>query len=396
MHERWIQARERKESTAVLLWDLSAAFDTLDHNIFLKKLALYGLSPDSVNWFTSYLGGRKQLVQVGGKRSRWRKIPTGSPQGAILSPLIFNIFVADLELWVSEAAALGYADDMSTSVSHVDVGAAIQLLEKDAREVLTFMSSNYLVANPKKTSFMVMPGKASGENMPLWEITIGESKIKESTSEKLLGMRIAQDLTWKEHIEGTGGVCSTLRQRVLVLRRLSYTIPRDSLQQIADGLILSKIRYGLNIYGIVRISNSDPKNKQMKEIQVLLNRLMRILTGSRQADRIPITELLSKTGWLSLNQMIAQSILMEAWKINSGRSPSLEELLPRPRSDSVMITKSQARGDLLVTSGSRIKQNSFSCQAAKIWNKAPIELREARSRGIVKRLIKKFVQGLPE
>ena len=137
-------------------WDLLAAFDTLDHGIFLDKLKVYGFDKNSMEWFKSYLKDRRQFVQIGQERSTMISLKYGSPQGAILSPLIFIIFIGDLELWVSSAIIKAYADDISSYVSDKELGAALKKLESDADKIVRFMSSNYLVVNPSKTGFLII------------------------------------------------------------------------------------------------------------------------------------------------------------------------------------------------------------------------------------------------
>ena len=108
---------EQKMTTGVLMWDLTAAFDTLDHEILLSKLEIYGFSSNTVKWIRSYLTGRSQRVKIGNKLSSLSIIKSGVPQGGNFSPLAFVIYVSDLEDWLEYAISLTYADDTSTSVS---------------------------------------------------------------------------------------------------------------------------------------------------------------------------------------------------------------------------------------------------------------------------------------
>ena len=153
MQQEWSNNTESKETTGILLWDLSAAFDTLDAVLLCKKLEIYGFEEKTVGWFLSFLTNRTQRVKIEDSISNLLTLCSGVPQGGILSPLLFIIFVADLDLWLSYSKISSYADDTKTSVSGRILKAIIRKMESDALMVLKFMASNGLVANPKKQPF---------------------------------------------------------------------------------------------------------------------------------------------------------------------------------------------------------------------------------------------------
>ena len=143
----WAMNTEQNKVTGVLLWDLSAAFDTLDCEGLCRKLALFGVKPRSVSWVQSILTGRSQKVRIGSKVSSTRMVTTGVPQGGVLSPLIFVLFVSDLQDWLTHSTAPTYADDTTTGTSGRNVEETVALMEEDANMVLKYMASNDLVAN---------------------------------------------------------------------------------------------------------------------------------------------------------------------------------------------------------------------------------------------------------
>jgi hypothetical protein len=109
--------KENKQVTGVLLWDLSAAFDTLNHEIMCRKLEIYGFDSNTISWMNSFLTNRIQIVKIGDSTSKLAPLNSGIPQGGVLSPLLYIAYVADLEEWVQFARATTYADDTSTSAS---------------------------------------------------------------------------------------------------------------------------------------------------------------------------------------------------------------------------------------------------------------------------------------
>ena len=136
----WALKSEDGLVTGVLLWDLSAAFDTLDCEGLCQKFAIFGVQLKSVGWVRSFLTGRTQKVRIGSKLSSTQKVSTGVPQGGVLSPLIFVLFVLDLQDWLTHSTAPTYADDTMTGTSSRCVTTMIRNLELDASSVLSYKS----------------------------------------------------------------------------------------------------------------------------------------------------------------------------------------------------------------------------------------------------------------
>ena len=113
----WAENTEKNNLSGILLWDLSAAFDTLDVDIFCEKIVLYGFLPNTVKWFRSFLSGRTQRVKIGANTSAKKSLTSGVPQGGVISPLIFVLYASDLEFWLKWSIAKTYADDTMTRTS---------------------------------------------------------------------------------------------------------------------------------------------------------------------------------------------------------------------------------------------------------------------------------------
>ena len=137
---------------------------------------MHHLDQERVNMedsFKSFLTGRRQCVRIGKAISRPRDIGSGVPQGGILSPIIFTIFGADLEDWTKNSTIFSYADDTSSSSSGKSEEEVKEKLEQDAEEILKFVASNGLVANPSKTTLMLMNAKQEGP----FKVIVGDSSI---------------------------------------------------------------------------------------------------------------------------------------------------------------------------------------------------------------------------
>ena len=124
--------------------------------------------------------------------------------------------------------------------------------------------------------------------------------VHETQQAKLLGLKISNDLCWKAHVKD---VCTELDQRIGVLKRLQYVFSRKNLQMLADGLVMSKIRYGISIYSQTRLLETDPQIGLIQKLQVKQNKAMRIVLKKRCLDKVSTESLLEQMGLLSDNQM---------------------------------------------------------------------------------------------
>jgi hypothetical protein len=168
-------------------------------------------------------------VKIGEKISDAVELDSGVPQGGILSPVLFIIFVSDMEDWVTHSEVFTYADDTSTDTSSRNVSEVIQCLEEDAEKILQYMASNGLVANPEKTVFMLLGANQGVEA----RVKVGRAQILQSETAKLLGMEIDSDQKWKPQVEK---LIKALDKRLFTLRRIMGKISDQGLKKITDSI----------------------------------------------------------------------------------------------------------------------------------------------------------------
>ena len=165
--------------------DLSKAFDTLNHDLLIAKLGAYGFETDALRYMKSYLKNRKQRVRVNKTFSEWERITTGVPQGSILGPLLFNIFLNDLFLFVSNASLSNYADDNTLYTFGDNLKKNKDNLRSSFDTVHQWFYENYMVLNAGKCHFMCLGNNAENETFLLHNILMENSK-----EQKILGVRI--------------------------------------------------------------------------------------------------------------------------------------------------------------------------------------------------------------
>ena len=210
-----------------------------------------------------------------------------------------------------------------------------------------------------------------------------------SQSITVLGVKLSADLSWTSHINDT---MIALDQRIGLLRRLAHHVPRQHLRPIAEGLCISKVRYCLPAFASPRMSETDPLCGQMACLQKKINNVMRIITGNRLEDKVSIADLSAKSGIMTVNRMAVSSILREMWTvINLQPDSELREQLLDKRSSTTISTRSLAAGMLELTK----PVQSFACRGAKLWNRAPNTIKNAKTKHVAKKEIKCFLKKVP-
>ena len=166
--DKILEAMDKKQITALVLLDLSKAFDSIDHARLLHKLSILGASPSTVKWFKSYLTGRRQYVRIGSTYSDTLPITHGVPQGAILSPMLFCIYLNDLPTAPTFCNLESYVDDSKLFMSFplVELDAAIEKLEQDLHCVAQWCCENHLLINPDKTKLLFLGTRQMLSRLP--------------------------------------------------------------------------------------------------------------------------------------------------------------------------------------------------------------------------------------
>ena len=220
--------------------------------------------------------------------------------------------------------------------------------------------------------------------------------VTQEHSTKLLGMSINDTLNWKEHFYGKNGLIASLNKRLFAIRRVANHIPREKLIQLAQAIWMSKMRYGLQLCTNVRTEEPERKNANMKSLQVAQNKLMRLLTNSSYKDLTSTKELLEKSGLLSVNQTAASIKLIEVWKsLNISKYPVHLEPNKSTNDENSRVLRPTSVRAWNQDANTTAARESFSRNAAKIWNAAPENINNAKSINIAKKEIKKYCKSLP-
>ena len=198
---------------------------------------------------------------------------------------------------------------------------------------------------------------------------------------------MSDDLSWNDHIANT---INALRKRFFLITRLRHKVNGLSLRRIADSIFNLKVRYGLQMCGKARTNERDIKQGYLIDIQKVQNKLFRLLHNSTIKDKIPTKNIANDLNMLSVNQINAQVKLAEIWKfLNVDNYPQIGSL--KTTNDAQRASRSITKDDLIIKGKTELRQSSFINDAAKIWNDAPISVKQCKSLSGAKREIRKLV-----
>ena len=250
-YDKIINYLENGKLPLAVFLDLSKAFDTIDHEILLSKLRYYGITGNSLLWFKSYLSNRKQYVQFKDSFSSYSMIRTGVPQGSILGPLLFIIYMNDIAHITNKFFFTIYADDTTliAPICTFDVDNHLSIsqnINAELKVITDWLALNKLSLNAKKTKMMVFhyhQKNISNLNLRLY---INKTRIKQVQDFNFLGVVFDECVTWKEHTQKIAGKISV---SVGTLNRLKRFLPVDVLKTIYNALILPHLNLGILLWG---------------------------------------------------------------------------------------------------------------------------------------------------
>jgi hypothetical protein len=310
MQDRIIKALSNKLWCIGVFLDLSKAFDTLNHNILLSKLSYYGIRGTSLNWFHSYLENRSQFVSFIDKDSEYKKTICGVPQGSILGPLLFILYINDFSNISQDNQKILFADDTNILYTGPDINSLIPHINSSLDNIYRWFSANKLSLNVEKTNYVVF--HRFRQVIPNFShpILIDSRQIKRVNTVKFLGIYLDQNMNWKEHISVKSNQIAKVNG---ILCRLKHQLPHNILKTIYNSLVLPHINYAVTSWG-------NTANNELKRIKILQKKSIRILSNSKYISH---TEpLFKKLRLLKVEDIFKLNCCKMYHKLTKGLTPS--------------------------------------------------------------------------
>ena len=372
MIEDWKKSIDSGELVGTVAIDLSRAFDSLPHGLLVAKLYAYGVDLLACKLIASYLYNRKQRVKIKDKRSDWSTLEKGVPQGSVLGPLLFNIYINDIFFFTENCNLYNYADDNVASYAGTNVDQIRLTLTRETNSLMDWFCKNSLAANPSKFQAMLVSNIASRDKD--FCITIDKTDILSLDSMTILGVCIDKRLNFNEHISL---VCAKAAKQINVLQRLKGVLDKKSRLAIYNSFIMSNFNY----CPVVWMFSSKSSLSKLEDLQ---RRALRFVLDDYVSN---YDVLLTKSDVPGIKITLLRYLAIEVFKCVKEINPVYLNSLFLKKSCSYKLRDSS------ILSRPKVKSTnhglkSFRSYGAKIWNTLPEHCKSAVSLQDFKIIIK--------
>ena len=357
MIERIQKTLDKGQVAVGVFVDLQKAFDTVDHDILLSKLQHYGIRGITNQWFYSYLSNRTQLVSVGNSSSDIKSVDYGVPQGSVLGPLLFLIYLNDLHYALHFSEVEHFADDTNLFQFGNSPEILGDRLTLDLQSLTSWLNANKISINSSKTEYIIFSSRF--KQAPDLQILLNGQRLNPSSYLKYLGVYVDEHLSWKPHVSE---LCSKLRRANGALSRVRHYVSPKILLNIYHAIFGSHLRYGCQLWA----QNSNTTTRRAFILQKYALRLI-----SFSAPRSPSTPLFSHYKILTIfDTVIVLNILFIHKFLNSSLPSDLCDTFNFQYIDHIYPTRNRILGLLKmpIVRTTNYGLQSLCHQAVSQWN----------------------------
>ena len=360
--------------------DLSKAFDTLNHDILLHKLNTYGIRGLANIWIKNYLADRKQHVVYNQRASSDRKIVCGVPQGSILGPLLFLLYINDLPLSSPSSHFIIFADDTNILFSHKDPEQLEKIINNELHKISNWFKLNKLSLNIGKTNFMIFKNKHSNKPDLNFKIEIDNKNIENVNVTKFLGVLIDNNLSWKAH---TTHVTKIVSKYNGIIRKVRPYLNQESLCTLYNTLVLPYLSYCALVWG-------DRNNANLESLFLVQKKIIRTCTNSLWLEHT--TPLFISLKKLKIRDMYTYQLAIHMYRYNHNLlPPNLPDIQFTNLSDIHNYCTRQAQNLHIISTNTSLARNTMKTQGPIIWNTLNKSVKNCSSLAIFKSKLKKHI-----
>lgn len=347
---------------AVIFLDIKKAFDTVNHDIMLNKLKIYGLRDKVLDFFSSYLTNRQQIVSMKSLSSSIQRLLTGVPQGSTLGPLLFLLYVNDLPKVLTSSKAIMYADDTAIVVTAHHTVELENIANTELEKISDWFLTNKLTINAKKTKYILFHSKKKSILSSDITLTINQTQLESTNTFTYLGVTLDKHLHWQHHIEAT---CTKMASGCYALLQTREYFDTNILRVLYFTLIHTHLSYCIESWGWTYSTYLEPIKKLQK-------RALRIISFSSYTAHSKA--LFTKLRVLPLNLLREKRTAECVYKIVTNNLPFDISIFNIPP----LSTRSRTYGNFNLP----VKRNVYGERlleftGAKIWNNLPHDLKTA-------------------
>ena len=376
LHDNILKGFDKGEYTGMVLIDLQKAFDTIDHRILINKLKHIGMSKDATEWIKSYLKNRLTYVDIENQKSSYKNVTCGVPQGSVLGPLLFLIYVNDMPQSV-DCQLILYADDSCLSVTHKDVTYIEQVLNKNLSCLCDWLIDNKLSIHLGKTESILFGTRNKLKKSSILNINYKSEKIVQKQKVKYLGITLDDNLSGKSMVHQ---VTTKINNKIRFLYRKQKFFNKDIRRMIMNAMIQPHYDYACNSWYPLLTQNF--KNK----LQVSQNRCIRFCLMLNNRDRIDKTRF-EEINWLPVHKRVEQCFATVVYKyLHNGVPQYINDIFSLKNKKYNTRNSDMLTRPLCKTSSG---QKAISFLAPKIWADIPMAVKSKQSLDSFKHEFKK-------
>ena len=373
MCNSWLEKINDHEIIGTVFLDLRKAFNCVNHSILLEKLHMYLQNSNIMHFFNSYLSNRTQRTLINGSLSSPGILNCGVPQGSILGPLLFSIYINDLPLFLrhkTEVTLDLFADDSTLSASSKNIERIEQCLQDSLNDVSVWCKSNAMMLNHSKSKSMVITTRQKHQLQPLsLNLKIGLNAIEQVKSHRVLGCLIDETMSFHPHIDS---VLKTVSRNLYLMSRLWHYVSTEALLAFFHGHCMSHINYASTIW-----CNTD--ENYLNKLNRLHKRAIKIIY---RVPDITTSEKYQHLGILTLKNQFKYNACKMVFRQSHQLVPTyLQRLLPRQNPRTLDYAKPAQTSRLNIT------QAGFTYSSVSVWNALPYQCKSCTTLGNFKKAV---------